>query len=237
MNSLHNRHFPRHSGCTKTARTAKSGDCQVYGFPRQLSSQRRRQFEKQFSKELYQETQWRVLKEDQREKKAGCDQLCQPCAKNKMNSTAPSPGWRGALSSGHSHPTLCAFQGHHCCSSCNWVCGATEFQANLGKRVKTWYERRKRRGGEGERMCFALEKLLSSAQHFRPPVSSCGGHWAANQRVCAGTGIPLGSAHKRNTMGTVGILCPWKECLLSMINERITIISLGSTAQALYGAH
>lgn len=37
-----------------------------------------------------------MLKEDQREEKTGCDQLHQPCAKNRMNSAAPFPAQRGA---------------------------------------------------------------------------------------------------------------------------------------------
>lgn len=41
-----------------------------------------------------------MLKEDQREEKTGCDQLRQPCAKSRMNSAAPLPAQRGALSSG-----------------------------------------------------------------------------------------------------------------------------------------
>lgn len=39
-----------------------------------------------------------MLKEDQRKEKTGCDQLRQPCAKNRMNSAAPSPAPREVLS-------------------------------------------------------------------------------------------------------------------------------------------
>lgn len=156
-------------------------------------------------------------------KESHCDQLCQPCAKNKMNSTTLSPGRRGALSSGHSLPTLCAFQGHHCGPSCNWVCVPTEFQANLGKHVKTWYENAGRGVEEREKEC-ALPCKSCRALHstFDPQCLLCGSLGSSPEGLCR-NGYPTGHAHKCNT---VGILCTWEECLLSMITERITITQL-----------
>lgn len=118
------------------------------------------------------------------------------------------------------HP-LCTPHTH--CPSCNWVCVPAEFQANLRKHVKTWYENAGRGVEEREKEC-ALPCKRCRALHctFDP---QCLPVWVTGSRpegLCRNE-YPTGSAHKCNT---VGILCTWEECLLSMINERITITQL-----------
>lgn len=55
-----------------------------------------------------------------------------------------------------------------------------------------------------------------------PSVFLCVSPGSRPEGLCRNE-YPTGSAHKCNT---VGILCTWEECLLSMINERITITQL-----------
>lgn len=167
-------------------------------------------------------------------KESRCDQLCQPCAKNKMNSTTLSPGRRGALSSGHSLPTLCAFQGHHCGPSCNWVCVPTEFQANLGKHVKTWYDNAGRGVEEREKECaWPCKSCRALHSTLDPPCLLCGSLGAA-QRVCAGTSIPLGVLTNATLWAFYAlersVYCLW-------LTKESQLLSWGSMTQALCGAH
>lgn len=151
MNSLHNCHFPWHSGCTKTARKAERslrvvivrymGFLGIY-LPRE-GVNLKSNFLKNFIKRLSERCSRRIKGKRNRlwpAVPAMCkeqNELCCPitCTERSTELRPLTP------------PTLCLPQGNHRSSS-SWENVATEFPVNLEKCVKTWYGRQKWHGGE-----------------------------------------------------------------------------------------